>query len=257
MKIVVIGGTGLIGSKLVEKLAARGHDAVPASPKSGVDTLTGEGLAEALAGAQAVVDVSNSPSFADEDVLRFFRTSTGNLLQAEREAGVQHHVALSVVGTELMRAGGYMRAKYEQEQLIKASGVPYSIVHATQFFEFAPAIADTATEGDTVRLPAAPVQPIAAEEVAGQLCLVTIAEPINGAIDIAGPETMGLDEFVRRDLAASGDPRTVVSDPSSSYFGMTLDGLHLVPRGDAVVTATTFAAWLEASSAHSAARAAR
>src|SRR3954469_13845056 len=212
MKIVVIGGTGLIGSKVVANLTARGHEMVAAAPNTGVNTLTGEGLADALAGANVVIDVSNSPSFEDAAVLEFFETSTGNLLAAEKAAGVGHHVALSVVGTERRPDIGYFRAKVAQEKLIKDSGIPFSIVHATQFFEFARRIADEATDGDVVRMPPVLFQPIAGEEVAQTVGRVAVGSPLNGRIDIAGPERFGMDEFFRGALAARGDKREVVTD---------------------------------------------
>ena len=219
MKIVVIGGTGLIGSKLVTSSRAQGHDAVPASPDTGVNTLTGEGLAEALAGADVVVDVSNSPSFEDAAVLEFFETSTRNLLDAEAAAGVGHHVALSVVGTERLPDSGYMRAKVAQEKLIKSSSIPFSIVHATQFFEFATRIADDATDGDTVRVPPALIQPMAADDVAAEVCTVTLARPLNGTIEIGGPEPLRFEDFVRERLRADGDQRVVVADPELGTSG--------------------------------------
>ncbi|MGW3961573.1 SDR family oxidoreductase [Amycolatopsis sp. NPDC005003] len=244
MKIVVIGGSGLIGSKLVRKLTAHGHEAVPASPDSGVNTLTGEGLAEALEGAQVVVDVSNSPSFADDAVLDFFRTSTGNLLAAGEKAGVGHHVALSVVGTERLAESGYFRAKIAQEKLIEESGRPYSIVHATQFFEFVGSIAQSATEGNTVRLSDARIQPMAAEDVATAVGRVAAGAPLNGTVEVAGPEQFGLDELIRTGLAFRGDPREVVTDPDARYFGALLDKDMLLPGPGAQLAATRFADWL-------------
>ncbi|RSM53353.1 NmrA family transcriptional regulator [Actinoplanes sp. ATCC 53533] len=244
MKIVVIGGTGLIGSKLVGKLREHGHEAVAASPDSGVDTLTGEGLAEVLEGAQVVVDVSNSPSFADDAVLNFFRTSTENLLGAEEKAGVGHHVALSVVGTERLAASGYFRAKIAQERLIKDSGRPYSIVHATQFFEFVGSIAHAATDGNTVRLSDARIQPMAAEDVAGAVGRTAVGAPLNGTVEVAGPEQFGLDELIRKGLAYRGDPREVVTDPDARYFGALLEKDTLLPGAGAVLSATRFEEWL-------------
>jgi uncharacterized protein YbjT (DUF2867 family) len=244
MKIVVIGGSGLIGSKLVRKLTAHGHEAVPASPDSGVNTLTGEGLAEVLEGAQVLVDVSNSPSFADDAVLDFFRTSTGNLLTAEEKAGVGHHVALSVVGTERLAESGYFRAKIAQEKLIEESGRPYSIVHATQFFEFVGSIAQAATEGNTVRLPDARIQPMAADDVATAVGRVAAGAPLNGTVEVAGPEQFGLDELIRTGLAFRGDPREVVTDPDARYFGALLDKDMLLPGPGAQPAATRFADWL-------------
>src|SRR5262245_48256809 len=218
MKIVVIGGTGLIGSKLVENLRARGHDVLPASPASGVNALTGEGLAEALAGAEVVVDVSNSPSFEDAAVLEFFETSTRNILDAEAATSVGHHVALSVVGTERLSESGYLRAKLAQEKLIKSSSIPYTIIHATQFFEFATRIAEGASVGDTVRVPPVLIQPMAALDVAADVCDVALAAPVNDTIEIGGPEPLPFEEFIRRGLRAVGDQRVVVTDPEARYF---------------------------------------
>ncbi|NBH12318.1 SDR family oxidoreductase [Amycolatopsis sp. SID8362] len=244
MKIVVIGGSGLIGSKLVRKLTAHGHEAVPASPDSGVNTLTGEGLAEVLDGAQVLVDVSNSPSFADDAVLEFFRTSTGNLLAAGEKAGVEHHVALSVVGTGRLTESGYFRAKITQEKLIKESGRPYSIVHATQFFEFVGSIAQAAAEGNTVRLSDARIQPMAADDVATAVGRVAAGAPLNGTVEVAGPEQFGLDELIRTGLAFRGDPREVITDPDARYFGALLDKDMLLPGPDARLADTRFADWL-------------
>ncbi len=244
MKVVVIGGTGLIGSKLVTKLTEHGHEALAAAPNTGVNTLTGEGLAEAIEGASVVVDVSNSPSFEDTAVLEFFRTSTANLLAAEAAAGVGHHVALSVVGTERLPTSGYFRAKIAQEQLIAASPIPYSIVHATQFFEFLKSIAQAATDGDTVRLAPVLVQPMAADDVAAAVGRVAVGTPLNGTLDVAGPEQFRLDELVRRALAALGDPRQVVADPHAPYFGAELGERTLVPAGEAQLGAVRFEEWL-------------
>jgi uncharacterized protein YbjT (DUF2867 family) len=219
MKIVVIGGTGLIGSKVVHMLSEHGHEAVPASPASGVNTLTGEGLKEVLQDAQVVVDVSNSPSFADDDVMAFFRTATGNLIEAGKESGLGHYVALSVVGSHRLPESGYLRAKAAQENLIKESGIPFSIVCATQFFEFAVAIAGSATEGDTVRLPDAGVQPIAAQDVATVVARTAAGEPLNGTVEIGGPEVFTMDEWIREALAFRKDPRTVVAHPQARYVG--------------------------------------
>ena len=246
MKIVVIGGTGLIGSKVVGKLAAHGHEAVAASPNSGVNTLTGEGLAEVLVGAQVVIDVSNSPSFEDDAVLNFFTTSTTNLLAAEKAAGVTHHVALSVVGTDRLPDSGYFRAKVAQENLIKQSGLPYSLVHATQFFEFVKSIADAATDGNTVRLSHALIQPIAAEDVATTVARTAVGEPLNGMLEIAGPTQLGLDDLVRTGLWLKGDSREVVADANAPYFGAILAERTLVPGPDATVFETTFEQWLNA-----------
>ncbi len=244
MKIVVIGGTGLIGSKLVTKLEEQGHEAVAASPASGVDTLTGDGLAEALAGAAVVVDVSNSPSFEDAAVLEFFETSTRNLLAAEAAAGVGHHVALSVVGTERLSESGYFRGKIAQEQLIRSGSIPYSIVHATQFFEFVKSIAATATDGDTVRLAPVLIQPIAADDVARAVGRVAVGAPVNGIVEVAGPEQWRLDELIRRGLTARNDQRTVVADPHARYFGAEVSERTLVPGEGARLGETRFEDWL-------------
>lgn len=244
MRIVVIGGTGLVGSKVVGRLHRDGHEAVPASPASGVDTLTGEGLAEVLEGAQVVVDVSNSPSFADDAVLHFFRTSTGNLLGAEEKAGVGHHVALSVVGTERLAGSGYFRAKNAQEKLIRESGLPYSIVQATQFFEFVGSIADAATDGTAVRLPDAWIQPMAADDVAVAVAGTAVGPPLSGTIEVAGPERFGLDGLVRTALAYGRDPRRVVTDPAARYFGVPVKGDTLLPGAGAQLFSTRFEEWL-------------
>ena len=244
MKIVVIGGTGLIGSKLVAKLAARGHEAVPASPDTGVNTLTGEGLSQALAGADVVVDVSNSPSFEDTAVMEFFETSTRNILDAEEGARVGYHVALSVVGTERLAESGYMRAKIVQEKLIENSSVPYTIVHATQFFDFAVRIADEASDGGTVRVPPVLIQPMAADDVAAAVCNTALAAPLNTTIEIGGPEPMRFEDFVRKGLRAVGDQRVVVADPGVRYFGARLSERTLLPGDDAQLGATTFDDWL-------------
>lgn len=244
MKIVVIGGTGLIGKKLVDKLRALGHEALAASPNTGVDTLTGRGLAEALVGASVVVDVSNSPTFEAVAVLSFFETSTRNLLAAEAEAGVGHHVALSVVGTERLLESGYFPAKLAQEKLIEASPIPYSILRATQFFEFVQSIAAGATEGDTVRLSPALIQPIAAEDVASALVRVALALPTNGTAELGGPEAFPLHELVRQGLAAWNDPRKVVIDPNATYFGAPLSERTLVPDEGAEHGTTRFREWL-------------
>ena len=246
MKVLVIGGSGLIGSQVIANLTALGHEAVSASPRSGVDTVTGEGLAEAVAGVHTVVDVSNSPSFDDEPVMHFFTTSTKNLLAAERAAGVQHHVALSIVGADRAPDSGYMRAKVAQEKLIEESGFPYSLVRATQFFEFVNAIADSATDGDTVRLPNGAFQPIAAKDVATAVTGATISDPTNGITNIAGPEKRGMDDFIRTALAASGDPRRVVTDPTARYFGAALDEHTIVPLDteDPTIYPTRFSDWM-------------
>jgi uncharacterized protein YbjT (DUF2867 family) len=244
MKIVVIGGSGLIGSKLVTKLGERGHQTGAASPETGVDTLTGEGLADALAGASVVVDVSNAPSFEDAAVLEFFDTSTRNLLAAGAAAGVGHHVALSVVGTERLTESGYFRAKIAQEELIKESSIPYSIVRATQFFEFMNSTAAAATDGNTVRLPPALIRPIAADDVARALGEVAAGAPLNGIVEIAGPDQFRLDGLIRERLSATGDPRRVVTDPHAAYFGITPGERTLLPGDDAHIGTTRFEDWL-------------
>ena len=229
MKIVVIGGTGLIGSKLVKLLRERGQEVLAASPDSGVNTVTGEGLPEALAGAQVVVDVSNSPSFEDAAVLKFFQASTGNLLEEEEAAGVRHHVALSIVGADRLPLSGYLRAKVAQENLIKTSGVPYSILRSTQFFEFINRIADSATEGNVVRLPTVYVQPIVSDEVVAALADVVLGAPLNATVEVAGPERFRLDDLVRRVLGSKSDARQVTGDIHAQYFGTELDDESLVP----------------------------
>ena len=247
MKVVIIGGSGLIGSKLVTRLREHGHEAVPASPDSGVNTLTGEGLAEVLAGAAAVVDVSNSPSFDDAAVLRFFETSTGNLLAAEAAAGVGHHVALSVVGCDRVPESGYLRAKVAQEKLIRSSSIAYSIVRATQFFEFLRRIADEATDGSTVRVPPVLFQPMAAEDVASAVARVAVGAPLNGVVEVAGPQQFRFDEFIRLGLAARQDPRSVIADPHAHYFGAELGERTLVPGADARLGQISFEDWLSRS----------
>jgi len=247
MKIVVIGGTGLIGSKVVTKLGERGYEVVAASPNSGVNTLTGEGLAEVLEGASVVVDVSNSPSFEDAAVMEFFQTSTRNLLNSEAAAGVGHHVVLSIVGTDLLPDSGYMRAKVTQEKLIKEFSIPYSIVRATQFFEFGTRIADSATDGNTVRLPPVRFQPMAADDVASAVCGAAMGSPLNGIVEVAGPEQFRFDEFISRGLIARKDPREVIADPHARYFGTELSDGSLVPSGDALLGETRFADWLSRS----------
>jgi uncharacterized protein YbjT (DUF2867 family) len=244
LKIVVIGGSGLIGSKLVKKLREHGHEVVAASRDSGVNTLTGEGLAAALRGASVVVDVSNSPSFEDAAVLQFFETSTRNLLAAEAGTGVGHHVALSVVGTERLSESGYFRAKIAQEKLIKESSIPYSIVHATQFFEFVKSIADEATDGNRVRLAHVLIQPMAADDVATAVGRIAVGTPVNGTVEVAGPEQFRLDELIRRDLSTRNDPREVVADPQARYFGAELSERTLVPGDDALLGETRFEDWL-------------
>ncbi|TDV57619.1 SDR family oxidoreductase [Actinophytocola oryzae] len=241
MRIVVVGGTGLIGSKLVSGLAEQGHEAVAAAPSTGVDTLTGEGLADVLAGAAVVVDVSNSPSFADAEVLAFFETSTRNLLAAEAAAGVGHHVALSVVGTDRLLDSGYFRAKIAQERLIADSPVPYSVVRATQFFEFLSRMADSATDGDTVRFAPVLFAPMAGDDVAAAVGRIAVGAPLDGIIDVAGPERFRMDEFFADVLAR--DPRAVVTDPHASYFGAELDERTLVPDASALVGEVRFGDW--------------
>jgi uncharacterized protein YbjT (DUF2867 family) len=248
MKTVVIGGTGLIGSKLVERLRSDGHTAVPASPDTGVDTITGEGLAEALAGAQVVVDVSNAPVWEDAAVLAFFRTATQNVLAAEREAGIGHHIALSVVGAERQPASGYFRAKVAQEQLIKAGSVPYTILRATQFFEFVGRLADSATEGSTVRLAPVRMRPVAADDVAATLAALVETAPVDSTVELCGPEQVTLDELAARLLRAESDPRKVVVDPSAGYFGSPLDDADaLIPGADARRGRIGFDDWLSRS----------
>ena len=243
MKIGVIGGTGLIGSKVVSALGEHGHEAVAASPNTGVNTLTGEGLADVLAGASAVVDVANSPSFEDAAVLDFFETSTGNLLAAEAAAGVGHHVGLSIVGTDRPPERGYFRAKLAQENLIQKSQVPYSIVHATQFFEFTRAIADDATRDNAVHMAPVLYQPMAGDDVARQVAAAAMGAPLNGRVEIAGPERFRMDEFFRDALAAWDDPREVVTDPHALYFGAEVEERSLVPLGDAVLGTVRYRDW--------------
>ncbi|TWF79549.1 uncharacterized protein YbjT (DUF2867 family) [Pseudonocardia hierapolitana] len=244
MKVVVIGGTGLIGSKLVAKLGEHGHEAVPAAPNTGVNTLTGEGLAEVLDGAAVVVDVSNSPSFADDAVMEFFRTSTTNLLGYSAKAGVGHYVALSVVGTDRLSESGYFRAKIEQERLIREADRPYSIVHATQFFEFVRGIADLSTVDGKVLLPPALFQPMASDDVAAGVGRVAVGEPLNGIREIGGPEQFRLDELVRKALAARNDPREVVTDEKARYSGALIGERTLLPGPDAQLGEITLGTWL-------------
>jgi uncharacterized protein YbjT (DUF2867 family) len=257
MKIVVIGGTGLIGSKLVSKLREHGHEAVPASPNSGVNTLSGEGLADVLKRTSVVVDVSNSPSFDEDVAMKFFNTATRNLIRYELAAGVRHHVALSVVGTDRLAAKrpsdapktirGYFRAKLVQEKLIAESAIPYSIVHATQFFEFVKNIADTSSDGATVRVAPVLIQPMAADDVAAAVGRVAIGTPANGIVEVAGPQQFRLDEFIRQGLRARNDSRTVVADPAAGYFGVEIDDRTLIPGSDARLGETRFETWLTES----------
>ena len=244
MKIVVIGGTGLIGSKLVKKLREHGHEAVAASPNSGVNTLTGEGLAEVLKSASVVVDVSNSPSWEDAAVLNFFETSTRNLLTYEAAAGVGHHVALSVVGTQKLAESGYFRAKIAQEKLISESSIPYSIVQATQFFEFLKGLADISMVGDKVHVPHALFQPMSADDVATAVGRIAVGLPLNGTVEIGGPEQFRIDELVRRRLASLKDPREVIADPNALYSGARLGERTLVPGNNAQLGETRFETWL-------------
>jgi uncharacterized protein YbjT (DUF2867 family) len=246
MKVLVVGGSGLIGSQVVAQLTELGHEAVSASPSSGVNAVTGEGVAEALVGVHTVVDVSNSPSWADDDVLNFFTTSTRNLLEAERAAGVQHHVALSIVGADRTAESGYMRAKIAQEKEIVESGNPYSIVRATQFFEFVDGIADSMSDGGTVRAPHGAFQPIAAADVATAVTRAATSDPVNGRINIAGPEKQGMDDFIRTRFAATGDDRQVITDDDVRYYGAVLDDRSIVPTDgeDVVVYPTSFSDWM-------------
>ena len=247
MKIVVIGGSGLIGKKLVAMLRERGHEVTAASPSTGVNAVTGQGLAEALAGAHTVVDVANAPSWEDQAVLEFFEQSGRNLLAAEAAAGVRHHVALSVVGTDRLLASGYFRAKMAQENLIKAGRIPYTIVRATQFFEFVGAIAQFSTDGQTVRLPPAMMQPIVSDDVAAALADVAVSQPKNGMVELAGPEPIRMDELVRRLLRASGDRRQVVTDPTAGYYGTEVNDRSLTPGDRPLIGPTRFDDWLATS----------
>jgi uncharacterized protein YbjT (DUF2867 family) len=253
MKIVVIGGTGLIGTKVVNNLRERGHEVLAASPKSGVNTFAGEGLAEALTGAQVVVDVANAPSWEDKAVMEFFQTAGRNLLAAEAAAGVRHHVALSIVGADRLPASGYLRAKVAQENLIKASGIPFTIVRSTQFFEFVKGLVQSATEGQTVRLPPALMQPIASDDVAAALAGLAVAKPLNGTVEIAGPEPIRMDELARRFLSATRDPRKVTTDVHALYFGTELNDQSLIPGDNARLGPTHFAEWLSRYTAQKAA----
>jgi uncharacterized protein YbjT (DUF2867 family) len=244
MKIVVIGGTGLIGSKLVERLRADGHEAVAAAPDTGVNTLTAEGLDEALEGAQVVVDVANAPAWDDEAVMSFFKTSTRNVLTAEAAAGVKHHVALSIVGADRMKGSGYMRAKIAQEELVEAGPIPYTILRATQFFEFIGRIVDSGAEGDTIHLAPVLIQPEAADDVVATLADIAEHDPVNGVVELAGPEQFRLDDLARRVLSAKHDLRTVTADPQALYYGAELADRSLVPLGDSRIGSTRFEDWL-------------
>jgi uncharacterized protein YbjT (DUF2867 family) len=244
MKIVVIGGTGLIGSKLVTLLRQRGQDVLPASPDSGVNTLTGEGLPQALAGAEVVVDVANSPSFEDTAVMNFFKTAGRNLLAAETVAGVRHHIALSIVGADRLPDSGYLRAKMAQEALIKSSGIPYTILRSTQFFEFGKSIADAATAGNTVRVPDALIQPIVSDDVVSVLAEIVLGQPVNGTLEVGGPERFRFEAFIDRVLSAKNDKRNVVADLHARYFGTELAEESLVPIGKARLGQTRFDAWI-------------
>ncbi|AMV20595.1 SDR family oxidoreductase [Planctomyces sp. SH-PL14] len=249
MKVVVIGGSGLIGSKVVASLRERGHDVLSASPRSGVNAVTGEGLAGALTGADVVVDVSNSPSFEDKAVMEFFERSTSNLMAAEKKAGVKHHVALSVVGAERLPDSGYMRAKVAQEALIEGSGVPYTIVRATQFFEFLEAIAASGTVDGEVRLPTAQFQPVAAVDVASAVLDAVLGAPVNGMVELGGPESLPMSEFIGRALVAGGDGRRVVGDSEARYFGDQLQERALVPDAGARIGSLRYEAWRQSAKA--------
>ena len=253
MKIVVIGGTGLIGTKVVNNLRHRGQEVVAASPSSGVNTFTGEGLAKALTEAQVVVDVANAPSWDDKAVMEFFQTAERNLLAAEKAAGVRHHVALSIVGADRLPASGYLRAKTAQEKLIKTSGIPFTIVRSTQFFEFAKGIVQSATHGQTVRLSPALMQPIAADDVASAVTGFALSEPLNGTVEIAGPEPIRMDQFAQRFLRATRDPRKVAADVHAQYFGTELNDQSLTPGNNARLAPTRFEEWLSRSTAQKAA----
>ena len=247
MKIVVIGGTGLIGSKLVEKLRQAGHEALPASPDTGVNTITGEGLAEALEGAQVVVDVVNAPEWDDAAVMDFFKTSSRNVLAAETDAGIKHHVALSIVGADRLPDSGYFRAKIAQEDTVKGGSVPYTILRATQFFEFIGRIADSSTDGDTVRLAPVFIQPESADDVAATLAEIAVNQPVNGFVELGGPEQFRLDELAERVLSAKNDPRHVTADMNARYFGAELDSYSLTPENNVRIAPTRFEDWLSQS----------
>jgi uncharacterized protein YbjT (DUF2867 family) len=244
MKIVVIGGTGLIGSKVVSKLKDRGHKVNAASPATGVNTITGQGLSEVLEGADKVVDVANSPSFEDNAVMEFFKTSGHNLLEAEKQAGVKHHIALSIVGVDRLPDSGYLRAKVEQERLIRESGIPYSILHSTQFFEFAGAIVNEGMVGDTIRLSTGLFQPIASDDVVDALVQVIVDDPVNGIIEVGGPEKIGMDRFAQKYLDAKGDTHKVIGDPQARYFGTVIDDGSLVPGGGARIGSIRYDDWI-------------
>jgi uncharacterized protein YbjT (DUF2867 family) len=246
MKAVIIGGTGLIGRKLAAKLEAGGHEVVAAAPSTGVNSLTGEGLEQALAGADVVVDVTNSPSFEDDAVMDFFRKSTGNLLSAAKAAGVSHYVALSVVGCDRIRDSGYLQAKHAQEGMIEAGGVPYTVLRATQFFEFLNAIADGGTQGNAVHMPSGKFQPVAADDVAATLAEIATASPKNGVVELAGPDASGMAAFIQSYLASKGDARKVVADPQAKYFGAVLDKDGLAPTGKFIAGRIRFADWARA-----------
>lgn len=244
MKIVIIGGTGLIGTKTVARLAAQGHDVIPASPNTGINTITGDGLAEALEGAEVVIDLANSPSFEDAAVMEFFQTSGRNLLTATKAAGIRHHIALSVVGTDQLQGSGYFRAKKAQEDLIRASGIPFTIVHSTQFFEFVSGIANAGTIGNDVRLSTAFIQPISSDDVADAMAAFALGKPMNGIAEIAGPDRFRMHELVAKYLRAMQDPRTVIADPKAPYFGVELSEKALVPDSDARLGTNRFEDWL-------------
>jgi len=244
MKIVVIGGSGLIGSKLVSSLEKLGHEVIAASPQSGVNTITGEGLADALTGADVVVDVANSPSFEDNAVMEFFQTSGKNLLAAEAIAGVKHHVALSVVGTERLQGSGYFRAKLAQEKLIKESGIPYSLLHSTQFFEFVGGIVQSGTVGDTIHMSPANIQPIASDDVVAAMTSITIGLPFNGTIEVAGPEKIRLNELVQKYLGLKGDNREVIADTHAPYFGVEINDQSLTPADNARLGSIRYDEWI-------------
>jgi len=244
MKVVVIGGSGLIGSKVVSKLKKLGHEVLAASPNTGVNTITGEGLSEALTGADKVVDVANSPSFADDDVMKFFKTSGKNLLAAEKEAGVKHHIALSIVGADRLPNSGYLRAKVEQERLIRESGIPYTILHSTQFFEFAGAIVQEATVSNTVHLSPALFQPIASDDVADAMVDLTLKDPVNGIVEIGGPEKLGMDQFAKIYLDMKHDKREIIADPNALYFGTVINDRSLVPGDNARKGTIRYEDWI-------------